>query len=214
MIYKGITIGYPALNCTEHLNRLFYETPWSTIKELLPDAYKEASQLASLYNMASSVLRCGVVQYYQDLFSQDDTDTNPDRLLHCEEWQCVAFEHLCHFSRCNYAQHAEQKKLHTALKAFRAMEGDPASGYIAGAEVFEQLLFQSKDYFFQVCEQKAEYLCKYIGYELSRNIYGKTKHHSLRGAHPKPVRPKRKRRRKPITQKEQTSQPILLPKTV
>ena len=197
MIYKGITIGCPPENCTEYLNRLFHETPWSSIKELLPDVYREASHLHSLHSMATSVLRCGVVQYYQEVFAQESNDANPDRLLSCEEWQCVAFDHLCRFARCNYAQRSEQKQLHATLKAFREMEGDPTTGYVKGADTFEHYLFHSQRYFFQVCEQKAEYLSKYIGYELSRKVYGRTKHQTIRPAHPKPVRPPR-RKRKPL----------------
>lgn len=195
MIYKGITIGCPQPHCTNYLDRLFYATPWSSVKELLPDAYKEASQLASLHNMAINVLRCGVVKYYQEVFAEEESSINPDRLLSCEEWQCVAFDRLCQFGRCNYAQHPEQKLLTVTLKAFRAMEGDPATGYIKGADVFEQLLLRSQSYFFQVCEQKAEYLCKYIGYELSRQTYFQTKQRTFRPKHPRPAKPGRKKRK-------------------
>ena len=179
MIYRDIYISYPTEGSSPYLHRLIYETPWAEFRELFPDVYKEASQLVSLYQMAGSVLSCGVVQYYQQVFSNDEPDLNPNKLLSCEEWQCIAFDQLCRFSRCNYAQTAEHKHLTSTLKAFRAMEGDPAKGYVAGSETFERLLRNCSGYFFQVCEQKAEYLCKYMGKELSKRITAKEKHLSV-----------------------------------
>ena len=170
MIYRGITISCPEINSSTYLHRLISETPWSDLREIFPEVYKEASQLVSLYYMAKEVLRCGVVQYYQTLFADDSPDPNPDRLLPCEEWQCIAFDQLCRFSRSNYAQAVEHKYLSIAYKAFRAMEGDPAKGHVKGSDTFERALMHSEHYFFQVCEQKAEYLCKYMGKELSKRI--------------------------------------------
>ena len=175
MIYRGIFISYPAEGSSPYIHRLISETPWAEFREVFPDVYKEASQLVSIYHMAQSVLSCGVVQYYQTVFSNDEPDLNPNKLLPCEEWQCIAFDQLCRFSRCNYAQTVEHKRLTSTLKAFRAMEGDPAKGFVAGADTFERLLNQCSNYFFQVCEQKAEYLCKYMGKELSKRIAAKEK---------------------------------------
>ncbi len=176
MIYRGITVSCPEPGTTTYLQRLSSETPWSELRDIFPDVYKEASQLISLYTMAKEVLRCGVVEYYKTLFADDSPDPNPDRLLHCEEWQCNAFDQLCRFSRSNYAQAAEHKCLSNTLKAFRAMEGDPVKGYVKGAKAFERYLFISEHYFFQVCEQKAEYLCKYMGQELFKRIKGQEKY--------------------------------------
>lgn len=170
MIYRGITISCPELGTSTYLHRLVSETPWSELREIFPEVYKEASQLVSLHNMAKEVLRCGVVQYYQTLFAEDRPDPNPNRLLPCEEWQCIAFDQLCRFSRSNFAQAVEHKYLSIAYKAFRAMEGDPAKGHVKGSDTFELALIRSEHYFFQVCEQKAEYLCKYMGKELSKRI--------------------------------------------
>ena len=86
MIYRGITISCPEINSSTYLHRLRSETPWSDLREIFPEAYKEASQLVSLYYMAKEVLRCGVVQCYQTLFADDSPDPNSDRLLPCEEW--------------------------------------------------------------------------------------------------------------------------------
>ena len=55
------------------------------------------------------------------------------------------------------------------------MEGDPAKGHVKGSDTFELALLRSEHYFFQVCEQKAEYLCKYMGKELSKRISGTKK---------------------------------------
>ena len=170
MNYRGITISCPEPGTSIYLHRLIYETPWSELREIFPEAYKEASQLVSIYNMGKEVLRCGVVQYYQALFADDSPDRNPDRLLPCEEWQCIAFDQLCRFSRSNFSQAVEHKHLAIAYKAFRAMEGDPAKGYVKGSEIFELALMRSEHYFFQLCEQKAEYLCKFMGKELSKRI--------------------------------------------
>ncbi len=179
MIYRGIFISYPNEGSSPYINRLIFETPWAEFREIFPDIYKEASQLVSIYHMAQSVLSCGVIQYYQAVFSNDEPDPNPNKLMPCEEWQCIAFDQLCRFSRCNYAQTAEHKQLTTTLKAFRAMEGDPEKGYVAGADTFERLLNGCNKYFFQVCEQKAEYLCKYMGKELSKRITSKEKQLTL-----------------------------------
>ena len=119
------------------------------------------------------------MEYYQQVFSNDEPDLNPNKLLPCEEWQCLAFDQLCRFSRCNYAQTVEHKRLTATLKAFRAMEGDPAKGHVAGAETFDRLLDNCSGYFIQVCEQKAEYLGKYMGKELSKRITAKEKQLSV-----------------------------------
>ena len=168
MIYRGISVTAPREGNPVHIKRLKQEIPWSKIKNCCPKIYKEASCLVSLYEMGLGVLRCGVVAYYQTIFSADEAGLDPDRLLSCEEWHCTTFDSLCRLSRSNAGFTSDHQRLKAAAKAFHAMEGDPALGYVKGAAHFERALANVSVYFFQVCEQKAEYLCKALGKELAK----------------------------------------------
>lgn len=167
MMYRGISVTAPREGSPVHIKRLKEETCWSVLKYRFPELYKEASQLVSLYDMALGVLRYGVVSYYQAVFADDEPDLNPNRLLQCEEWHCCAFDALCRFAKLNVGYTSDNKRLKNAAKAFHAMEGDPSKGYIYGATGFERELGMVSVYFFQICEQKAEYLCKVLEKNLS-----------------------------------------------
>jgi len=169
MIYRGISVTAPREGNPVHIKRLKQEIPWSEIKNCCPKIYKEASCLVSLYDMALGVLRSGVVVYYQTVFASDEPNMDPNHLLSCEEWHCTTFDSLCRLSRSNAGFTNDHQRLKAAARAFQAMEGDPALGYVKGAASFERALANVGVYFFQVCEQKAEYLCKALGKELSNH---------------------------------------------
>ena len=167
MIYRGLSVTAPREGNPVHIRRLKQEIPWLQIKDRCPGIYKEVSQLISLYVMGLGVLQSGVVVYYQTVFSKDEPDLTPNRLLPSEEWHCNTFHSLCRLSRANAGFTAEHQRLKNAARVFEAMEGDPAKGYVKGAVAFERALRGVSVYFFQVCEQKAEYLCKALDKELS-----------------------------------------------
>lgn len=167
MMYRGVSVTAPKEGKPVHIKRLKQEIPWSELKNVLPELYKEASHLVSLYDMALGVLRSGVVCYYQMVFADVENDVNPNRLFPCEEWHCKTFEELCRFSRSNAGHTNDNQRLKNAAKAFCEMEGDPANGYVKGAASFERALLSVSVYFFQVCEQKAEYLCKALDKQIA-----------------------------------------------
>ena len=167
MIYRGLSVTAPREGNPVHIIRLRKDIPWCEIKDRCPGIYKEVSQLISLYDMGLGVLRFGVVVYYQTVFSKDEPDLTPNRLLPSEEWHCNTFHSLCRLSRSNAGFTPEHQRLKNAARIFEAMEGDPTKGYVKGAAAFERALRSVSVYFFQVCEQKAEYLCKALDKELS-----------------------------------------------
>lgn len=169
MIYRGISVTGPKEGKPVHIQRLRQETPWAELRYLYPATYNEACRLISLYDMALGVLHIGVVAYYQEVFTCESDIFNPHRLIPCEEWHCPSFEQLCRFSKANAGFTKENKSLRNACHAFLEMEGDPLKGHVKGALAFERSLHKVSIYFFQVCEQKAEYLCKALDRDLRKS---------------------------------------------